>query len=265
MKTVLSALALAISLLAAALAIALVREMPRHVSLGDHALRMSVRGEGAPAVVFESFGPAPLETWSRVQADVSRFTTTVTYDHAGYGGSTPGPGPRDGAQIARELRAALSKVGVRPPYVLVGYSFGGPYVRIHAGQSPRDIAGLVLVDPTQEDFMAWLSGTFPELTAIPARARTPMSERGCQWETLAQARTSTMPNVPITLLTGMRSHDLLSQHLLPKWLEAHRAWLKPFPRATHLVTTNSGHAIPLTEPGLISGAILRMVRDLREQ
>ena len=47
--------------------------------------------------------------------------------------------------------------GVRPPYVLVGHSFGGLVVRLFASTVPTDdVVGLVLVDAAQEEFWTQL-------------------------------------------------------------------------------------------------------------
>jgi pimeloyl-ACP methyl ester carboxylesterase len=41
----------------------------------------------------------------------------------------------------------LRTAGERPPYILVGHSFGGPLVMAYAHVFPQNTAGLVLVDP----------------------------------------------------------------------------------------------------------------------
>src|SRR6185436_13132917 len=62
-----------------------------------------------------------------------------------------GPSPRHARQIATELHTALANAGLHPPYILVGQSLGGPYVRVFASMYPEDVTGIVLVDPTQPD------------------------------------------------------------------------------------------------------------------
>ncbi len=261
MKTLLLTLAACLASAAVGLAVRASREMPRRIRVNGHALRMSIAGTGSPAVVFESFGSVPLEIWNRVEPSVRTFARTVAYDHAGQWASQPGPKPRDARQIARELHAALREAGVSPPYILVGYSFGGPYSRVFAGLYQDEIAGLVLVDPTQEGFMRWLDRHYPDLVAISAKHRDDQDEWGCSWDSMGQASTSPLPRVPMTLITGTKSHDLLSYHLLPRWLAAHQTWLAPIPESRHIVTTNSGHGIPRTEPGLVIDAI----REIHER
>ncbi|MES1261129.1 MAG: alpha/beta hydrolase, partial [Acidobacteriota bacterium] len=48
--------------------------------------------------------------------------------------------------ISRQLHSLLGQAGVPPPYVPVGWSAGGLYVREYAREFPYEIAGLVLVD-----------------------------------------------------------------------------------------------------------------------
>jgi pimeloyl-ACP methyl ester carboxylesterase len=50
-----------------------------------------------------------------------------------------------------DLEALLPAAGIQPPYILVGHSMGGYNVRLFASRHRRDVAGLVLVDPSVED------------------------------------------------------------------------------------------------------------------
>src|SRR5262249_38615402 len=125
------------------------------VDAGGPKLRMLIEGSGSPTVVFETGGGGPLEGWGRVPAEVSRFAKTISYDRAGNGLSDKSTTTRDARHIATDLQAAIQNVNALPPYILVGHSVGGPYVRVFAGMYPNEVAGLVLVDPTQEETIAW--------------------------------------------------------------------------------------------------------------
>src|SRR5438552_56401 len=103
------------------------------IDAGGPALRMLMAGNGTPTVLFESGAGGPLETWIRVQPAVSKFARTISYDRAGNGLSKKGTTPRDGRRIATELHAALHNAHAPPPYILVGHSLGGPYIRVFAG------------------------------------------------------------------------------------------------------------------------------------
>ena len=53
--------------------------------------------------------------------------------------------------IATDLNALLTSAHEAPPYVLVGHSFGGLYVRAFAARYPNQTAGVVLLDATDPD------------------------------------------------------------------------------------------------------------------
>ena len=114
-------------------------------------MHLLVVGEAGPVVVLESGWPGCGLGWDRVRGPVSQFARAVTYDRAGTGKSETGPSPRHAEQIASELHTALQNAGLDPPYILVGQSLGGPYVRVFAKMYPQKVCGMVLVDPTQPD------------------------------------------------------------------------------------------------------------------
>ena len=127
-------------------------EVPqRLVALPDgRRLNLYCAGKGSPAVILEAGFGATLWAWAKVQPLVARTTRVCSYDRAGMGFSDPGPSPRDGAAQIADLAALLAAARVPPPYVLVGHSAGGLSMRLFADAHPRQVKGLVLVDPSVE-------------------------------------------------------------------------------------------------------------------
>jgi pimeloyl-ACP methyl ester carboxylesterase len=89
--------------------------------------------------------------WALVAPTVARFTRVCAYDRGGYAWSDPGRRPRTFTQLALELREALRRLGIAPPYVLVGQSYGGLVVRGFAKRYRTEVVGMVLVDAVHED------------------------------------------------------------------------------------------------------------------
>lgn len=125
----------------------------RSVDVGGFRLNINCTGQGSPTVVFDSGLGGPGMEWKLVQPTVAQFTRACSYDRAGYGWSDAGPMPRTSGEIAKELHTLLTNAGEKPPYVLVGHSFGGYNVRVFNGQYPTEVAGMVLVDASHEDQM----------------------------------------------------------------------------------------------------------------
>jgi pimeloyl-ACP methyl ester carboxylesterase len=111
---------------------------------------MACEGKGSPTVLLESGYRSAARAWDKVMPMIARYARVCAYDRAGYGRSDPGPLPRDGAATARDLDAALRAAGIDGPFVMVGHSAGGLYVRLFSDLRPREVVGMVLVDSSVE-------------------------------------------------------------------------------------------------------------------
>ena len=134
----------------------------RLVTLPDHRrLNLRCSGRGSPLVLLESGFGIGSAAWPKLQPMIAGRTRVCSYDRAGYGFSDPGPMPRHGAAIARDLDYGLRAAGLSGPYVVVGHSAGGLYAQLFAGRRRREVVGLVLVDPSvayQDKRMAAIFG-----------------------------------------------------------------------------------------------------------
>jgi len=126
----------------------------RLIDVGGWRLHLNCTGKAVPSqptVILEAgIGDFSVE-WSLVQPGVAAFARVCSYDRAGDGWSEMGPHPRTFHQIVYELHTLLEKAGERPPYVLVGHSYGGWVVRLYASTYAADVAGMVLVEAGADD------------------------------------------------------------------------------------------------------------------
>lgn len=116
------------------------------VDVGGYRLHLLCMGQGSPTVIFESGVADDSLTWSAVQPAIAKTTRTCSYDRAGYGWSDPGPKPRDAKTSTEELHTLLKKADVSGPFILVGHSLGGLYVREYAALYRPEVGAMVLVD-----------------------------------------------------------------------------------------------------------------------
>ncbi len=123
-----------------------------YVDIGGRKLRLVCAGPPAgvqPTVWLEpgAFGLAA--DWAAIQQKLTaKGIRSCAYDRAGMGWSDPGPKPRDAQTIADDLEKLVAASGEKGPFVLVGHSMAGLYVRMYAARHPEQVAGLVLIEAT---------------------------------------------------------------------------------------------------------------------
>lgn len=118
----------------------------RLVSVGDYHLHLNCQGTGSPTVILETLAGGVSANWAWVQPELARTTRVCAYDRAGRGWSDPGVPAQDLWGTVSDLHTLLQNAGEVGPYILVGHSIGGLYVRAFAQQYPEETAGIVLVD-----------------------------------------------------------------------------------------------------------------------
>ena len=127
----------------------------RFVKVGFHRLFISDSSpeDSRLTVVFESGAGGTSADWTAVRSLLPAYIRTIAYDRAGLGKSEAGPLPRTMAQEVFELHRLLENAPIKGRVSLVGQSIVGLLARLYAEQYGKQVAGLVLVDPTHENSM----------------------------------------------------------------------------------------------------------------
>lgn len=239
----------------------------QNVDVGGHKLSLQVAGTGAPTVVLDYGLGGGIGNWNDVFPEVARFARVVAYDRAGYGKSEPGPEPRSQTQIATELHTLLHRADIAPPYVLVGHSLGGAHIRAFAHLYKDEVAGLVFVDPFNENIFAAQSAQERAAAMAQQEAALKDAPAGVQaeWKFLKTENQNNFqqlrsfgapPDVPLMVLVAGRDRP-------PLWvksvLEEYGAWVANATEGGLVVTPESTHAIPRDDPALVISAIRRVV------
>ena len=120
------------------------------IDVGGRRLHIIRKGSGGPTVVIENGASGASFIWWGHQDQLAESTTVCTYDRAGLGWSDRVPLPRTMEERAADLHAVLVHANVPPPYVLVGYSYGGFLIRLFARDHRDEVAGMVFVDAGHE-------------------------------------------------------------------------------------------------------------------
>ncbi len=114
---------------------------------GNRRIHLVCMGAGTPTVILTAGRGDWSVTWSRVQPAVAQRTRVCAWDRPGFGFSSPSPATQNVETTTTDLEAALERGALPGPYVLVGHSLGGYESLIYADRHPKDVAGMVLVDP----------------------------------------------------------------------------------------------------------------------
>ena len=123
----------------------------RYVDVDGHRVFIRCTGDGTPTVVLEAGAGLESSDWAPIQREVDDETRVCSYDRPGLGRSETlrpenGESQLSDDEVAKHLHDVLEEADVEPPYVLVGHSMGGLYVRQYAAEHLADVAGMVLVD-----------------------------------------------------------------------------------------------------------------------
>jgi pimeloyl-ACP methyl ester carboxylesterase len=242
----------------------------QRVDIGGRMIFLDCVGTGQPTVLLEG---GLVSDWTTVQHEVAGFSRVCAFDRpdspAGHSDPTP---IRTAQEVVDDLVALLNASGEPGPYLLVGHSMGGLYVQLYAYQHPDDVAGLVLVAPTPEEFGTKLIELIAKLgTPIPAASGEPNAEQ-ISFEQMRQARqTQAMPRVTLVVLSHGRlpSADerpsgwpIEQEERLLRELHAQIAALAPNGR--HVIVEDSGHDIHQEQPAVVVSGIRQVVEAVRD-
>ncbi len=239
----------------------------RRVDIGGRALYFECTGSGGPTVMLEG---GITSDWMAVQPVVSEFTRVCGYDRPDSPGSRSDPtSERTAQEVVDDLRALLAAAEKTEPYVLVGHSLGGLYVQLYAYQHPDEVAGLVLVDPTPEEFPTRLAQLLVSLgTPVPARPEgiLPTVEEITIEQMRAARQAGTLRPMPLIVLSHGRADDPAERPLGWPLAEEERIFrelreelVRLVPSGRHVVAEGVGHDIHQERPELVIEAIQMVV------
>lgn len=109
-----------------------------------------VQGKGDPTIVFLTGKGREQSDFKKVYDKLKKTNQIFAYDRAGLGKSEAFRGNRTVDTMAFELHELLMKEKIKPPYIFVGHALGTYIMRCYVNMYPKDVSGMVFVDPSHE-------------------------------------------------------------------------------------------------------------------
>jgi hypothetical protein len=258
--------------------------------VGGYSLQVFCTGSGSVPVVFDNGLAMSDAYWAVTRSALLQKAYLCSYNRASMGASDKAPkSPRTSADMIEDMHTLLGKVGIKPPYVLVGHSLGGLNVRLYATRYPSEVGGVVLVDSTHPDELLSCGASLPPKADNEPFAVTQMRdacsddvrrnvgyEGGVDLLTSAQQGKSAgkLGNIPLVVLSQnpkSRSDFPVGypEELAAKDQQRHSDFQKDLlalsTRSTQLIASYSGHMIPTSEPDAVAKAIDVVLKQVNGQ
>lgn len=251
-----------------------------NVDIGGYSLFLSCEGSGSPTVVLDHGAGGAAGDWRAVQDEVSAFTRVCSYTRAPSG---IGAHPHTLQTSVDDLQKLLAHANVEPPFIMVGFSWGGYVSRVYADQHRQDLEGLVLVDARAdtpeseqvlEDYVAAAAKRGEPWAVSYEEELAPLRDPDTTWEGMdlttsvqQAAAVTSLGNLPVVVLTARlpvtlpnwspgftdlvaQNHDMRQHDLL-----------KLSTRSVQIFAEHSSHNIPGEAPEMVIQAI-RTVLDM---
>ena len=116
------------------------------IDVGGFKMHIHCEGQGSPTVILEAMSGGISAQWGWIQPEVQKETRVCVYDRAGFGWSESDPESPTLARTVSNLHTLLVNANIEGPYVMVGHSLGGVYVRQFAANYPDEVVGVALLD-----------------------------------------------------------------------------------------------------------------------
>lgn len=226
--------------------------------------------EGTPEVFILHDEGSSSDAWMPVLRRLDGSVGVCAYDRRGTGESRPAPGPRGWYELLDELRRVHAALGAEGPYVLAGHGVGGLYARVYAADRPRDVAGLVLVEPAHVDLPRRMRPGLPDDVWQAWTDRMGRANRDGVTERSVGQRVTRLPapRIPVTILTATRRRDgdgWDERFLNEAARQVHESMLRGVAGGRHVPAQGSGPDIHREDPDLVASEIRRIVEAVRRR
>jgi len=240
------------------------------INLTTHSLTtFSVLSNTKHIIVFESGLGDDHTVWiqKNIAGQISTKWDVLLYDRAGYGKSEKGSTPRNINTLTAELEVVINAKANGRKVIFVAHSLGGMIVRDYAVKNPDKVAAILFVDPSHEvynkptqEIEDMIYDSFKH--ANGADFGGTLEARELIEDSEYMAKVSSLPNIPVVVISSMKTDETHSEADRLLWYNAHELLKNGVSDFNHISTTNSGHYIMIEEPDLVVSNLTAVLNKL---
>jgi pimeloyl-ACP methyl ester carboxylesterase len=239
------------------------------VSVNGNLLLAFTAGTGKNTIVFESGLGVNGKTWftNQIFQKLSANNQVIAYNRAGYAPSSIGDELRNVQQLANDLKEVIQLLSHNNQVIIVGHSVGGSIARMYAIQNREKVKALLLIDPNHEKFTPYANISQQAIDTLTSQLFA-MNETGAALEAKELIKNISLlralphlPNIPVTVLTSIKTEDGMSQSDVDDWVAAHASLGEGIKNFVHIKTAKSGHFIYEEKPRLFFKYLRKLLKN----
>ena len=271
---------LLITLITLSYSSALAESIVKHASFDDLKLEYIDVGAGDINIVVESGIGMGVNYWQPLLPKLMQLKQRIIiYSRAGNGSSSTVYDVSIEQSNIR-LHKLLVSVNAEQNILLVGHSYGGLHVREYAIAYPNTVIGMLLLDPSHEQFSKKLTELDKKWAEKDDKRLDTLLADSQEWKNLqgiylrAQLGDNGHINqTPTVIITSSKlgesewwiGHSEQGKKL---WRELHTSLIAHNPNSAHIVSNLVGHNIPIDSPNMVIEAInqsIKLTKNLSAQ
>jgi hypothetical protein len=247
------------------------------IEINGKKLEYEISGDGPLSVLFDAGALTGMAGWDALWDGLPENVTAVRFSRLGEGKSEACEGQRTSTEHVEEVQALLLALKVKKPFVYVGHSLGGATARNYASVYPKNVLGILTVDPENPRDIEIITEIEPEygpdeIETIKRNDYKLSNGKWCFldaiWKKDSAKDFNDIGDIPVTLIATTMQYEnpqtiFNSDVGRKRWGEIQRDWVNTFPQGEFVATDKSGHYIQQSEPDLVLNELSKLIKRIQ--
>lgn len=229
------------------------------VSVNGNDFEYAIKGTNSPAIILINGAGGPIEGWLKAWEKTGDGNVVFAFNRLGVGNSSKPKEPQSGKVMVNDLKELLLKLNIKPPYLIVGHSFGGFVAHLFAKTYSSEVSGIVFLESSM------IKDVLNESKIMRFPDSNRLSEVDRVLTTVEQIQDlGVFPNIPLVVIAGGRPAFgwIVPNRIKEARLNNQKELAALSQRGRVVIAEKSGHFPQLTEPLLVIDEVNRLLHEL---